>query len=57
MNNNLINETFNKHLNLLRNKLKLTEGEMDSPPLTSSKKKFDSENYNKSILLKIYSEL
>jgi hypothetical protein len=47
MNNNLINETFNKHLNLLRNKLKLTEGEMDSPPLASSKKKFDSEKYNK----------
>lgn len=47
MNNNLINETFNKHLNLLRNKLKLTESEMDSPPLASSKKKFDSEKYNK----------
>ena len=27
--------------------MKLTEGEMDSPPLTSSKKKFDSEKYNK----------
>jgi hypothetical protein len=47
MNNNLINETFNKHLNFLRNKLKLTEGEMDSSPSMTSKKKFDSEKYNK----------
>lgn len=47
MNNNLINETFNKHLNLLRNKLKLTEGEMDSSLSMTSKKKFDSEKYNK----------
>ncbi len=37
MNNNLLNETFNKHLNLLRNRLKLNESENE----------FISERYRK----------
>ena len=46
MNNNLLNETFNKHLNLLRSRLKLDEGEMESSPSTVSKNQY-SEKYTK----------
>ena len=46
MNNNLLNETFNKHLNLLRSRLKLDEGEMESSPSTVSKNKY-SDKYTK----------
>ena len=43
MNNNLLNETFSKHLNLLRSRLKLDEGDIDSPPMYSQLKKQNIE--------------
>lgn len=46
MNNNLLNETFNKHLNLLRSRLKLDESEMESSPSTVSKNQY-SDKYTK----------